>query len=276
MLSSNALAELATGVLAVMACEAVGRSYVVADLACVEKLVQVLQSQPLDSSLHTQALAALQRLSLRRAPQDRMIALGLVEWIMGVLGWQGEAIQGMPSEFSLEFASAMLMNLALRTAGKQRCAELDTLTVALNLMEHWNPQIRTYINGALYSLLSVESFRSKARHAGLEGVLRSIFAQADDDISRRQVEYLLEQLNPKGPSETEAADGAESGEDDEDDDENFLEDEELAGLLLGDRCGTSAQEALRHFGASREVVEAQRHAFRAFLGRAGYPQSGVR
>ena len=48
-----------------------------------------------------------------------------------------------PEEFSLEFGSAMLMNLALRTAGKKKCAELDALTVALNLMEHWNPQIRT-------------------------------------------------------------------------------------------------------------------------------------
>merc|ERR1711920_16359 len=135
-----------------------------------------------------------------------MIALGLVEWAVGMLGWPGESIQGMPTEFSLEFGSALLMNLALRTAGKRKCVELDTLTVALNLMEHWNPQIRTHINGTLYSLLSLPSFRAHAKHAGLEGVLRSIHSHAvslGDDLSSRQVEYLLEQLTPKDKPETD-------------------------------------------------------------------------
>lgn len=263
------LADLTLGILAVLACEAVGRTYIVSNLACVEMMVQLLKSQPLDSSLHIQALAAMQRLSLRRSAQDRMIAMGLVEWTVGVLGWQGEG-QGSPSEFSLEFGSAMLMNLALRSAGKRKCTELDTLTVALNLMEHWNPQIRTHINGTLYSLLSVPTFRARARHAGLEGVLRSINSQATslgDEISRRQIEYLLEQLNPQDQGQPQ--DGAESGEDDEDDDENFLEEEELAGLLLGDRSG-SAEEALRHFGASQAVLEAQHREFHNCLGR-NYP-----
>merc|ERR1719339_541295 len=135
----------------------------------------------------------------------------------------------MPSEFSLEFGSAMLMNLALRSAGKRKCLEHDALTVCLNLMEHWNPQIRTHINGTFYSLLSLPSFRERARRHGLEGILRSMHQQAaslGDDISRRQMEYLLEQLSGQ-ESPSALASGAESGEDDEDDDENFLEEEEL-------------------------------------------------
>eukprot|EP00930_Biecheleria_cincta_P072832 TRINITY_DN60176_c0_g1_i1.p1 TRINITY_DN60176_c0_g1~~TRINITY_DN60176_c0_g1_i1.p1 ORF type:complete len:658 (+),score=147.18 TRINITY_DN60176_c0_g1_i1:126-2099(+) len=267
LMSDPGLAELVLGILAVLACEAVGRRYIVANLASVERMVDVLKLQPLDSSLHIQALAAMQRLSLRRAAQDRMIALGIVEWVVGVLGWQGEG-QGTPSEFSLEFGSAMLMNLALRSAGKRKCVEQDTLTVALNLMEHWNPQIRTHINGTLYSLLSVVSFRARAKNAGLEGVLRSIHAQAislTDEISARQIEYLLEQLNPQ---EQAQGDGAESGEDDEDDDENFLEEEELAGLLLGDRSGISAEEALRPFLVSEPgVVEVQSREFQNCVGR---------
>merc|ERR1712176_116989 len=204
LLADPELGELTLGIIAVLACEAIGRTYIVENLASVEKMVRLLMEQPLDSSLHIQALAAMQRLSLRRTPQDRMIELGIVEWIVGVLGWQGEAIHGAPSEFSLEFGSAMLMNLALRSAGKGRCGECDTLTVALNLMEHWNPQIRTHINGTLYSLLSLPSFRAHAKHAGLEGVLRSIHSHAvsvGDDLSARQVEYLLEQLTPKDKSD---------------------------------------------------------------------------
>mmetsp|Transcript_35864 Transcript_35864/g.114867 ORF Transcript_35864/g.114867 Transcript_35864/m.114867 type:complete len:671 (+) Transcript_35864:52-2064(+) len=136
LLADPSLAELTLGMLAVLACEAVGRTYIVANLSCVESVVEILKAQQLDSSLHIQALAAMQRLSLRRAPQDRMIELGLVEWVIGVLGWQEEAIQGMPSEFSLEFGSAMLMNLALRTSGKRKCAELDALTVHPLLAAH--------------------------------------------------------------------------------------------------------------------------------------------
>merc|ERR1719375_980075 len=195
--------------------------------------------------------------------------MGLVEWAVGMLGWShGESMQGSPSEFSLEFGSALLMNLALRTAVKRKCVELDTLTVALNLMEHWNPQIRTHINGTLYSLLSVPNFRARARHAGLEGVLRYIHSHASslsDDISKKQIEYLLEQLSPQEPENSET--GAESGEDDEDDDENFLEEEELAGLLLGDRSGQSAEEALKSFTATPMVAEAQHREFRTFVGR---------
>lgn len=265
LLANPETAELTLGLLAVMACEAIGRKYIVSNLACIEKVVQLLKVQPTDSSLHIQALAALQRLSLRRAPQDKMIQAGLVDWVVGLLGWQGEAIQGMPSEFSLEFGSALLMNLALRTAGKQRCLEMDTITVALNLMEHWNPQIRTHINGTLYSLLSVPSFRASARRAGLEAILRTLYSQAmsiGDEVSRRQIEYLLEQMNPQDPRNAE---GSESGEEDDDDDENFLEEEELAGLLLGDRSGHSAEECLARFRSTAATAEAQSIEFMAFL-----------
>jgi len=275
LLRDPSLAELALGILAVLACEAIGRMYIVANLACVEAVVGILKSQPLDSSMHIQALAAMQRLSLRRAPQDRMIALGLVEWVLGCLGWQGEAIHGTPSEFSLEFGSAMLMNLALRTAGKRRCLQCDALSVLLNLMEHWNPQIRTHVNGTFYSLLSLPNFREVARSRGLEGVLKSIHKQAaslGDEVSRRQIEYLLEQLALTDGDGPDA--GAESGEDDDDDDENFLEEEELAGLLLGDRGGRSAEEALCGFSLSASTpgtAEAQFREFRAFLSR-GIPR----
>lgn len=277
LLAEPSLTGLTLGILAVFACEALSRTYVVQNLACVEQVVFLLKTQPLDSSTHTQALAALQRLSLRRVPQNRMIALGLVEWVVGMMGWQGESLQGAPSEFSLEFGSALLMNLALRTEGKRRCMKVDTLTVALNLMEHWNPQIRTHINGTLYSLLSEPPFREKARRAGLDSVLRSMHSHAAslcDDIARKQMEYLLEQLNPASEGEKasgQASDGNESGEDDEDDDENFIEEEELAGLLLGDRCGHAADEALRQFCASEAVVEAQRRQFQEFFNLAQGP-----
>lgn len=166
----------------------------------------------------------------------------------------------------------MLMNLALRSEGKRRCAKLDTLTVALNLMEHWNPQIRTHVNGTLYSLLSEPEFRARARRAGLEGVLMSIHSHATslgDELSCQQIKYLLDQMNLPDKGIDSVADGTESGEDDDDDDENFLEEEELASVLLGDRSGQSAAEALHGFVvASPAVAQAQHAEFQTFLDRS--------
>lgn len=271
LLDNPEVSELTLGILAALACEAVGRSYIVSSDASVQRMIHLLKSKPLDSSVHIQALAAMQRLSLRRSAQDHMIEMGLVEWAVQVLGSPTEG-HGMPSEFSLEFGSAMLMNLALRSAGKRRCLEQqEMLPVAMKLMEHWNPQIRTHINGTLYSLLSLPSFRETAQRWGLEAMLRSIHSQANslgDDISVRQIEYLLEEMNPEDQSPTSA--GGESGEDDEDDDENFLEEEELAGLLLGDRSGDS-EEALQPFRATAAVLEAQQREFQQCLGN--YMQS---
>jgi len=265
--------ELTLGIIAVVACEALGRSYLASSLLCVDILVQVLKSHRLDSSPHVQALAALQRLSLRRQLQNRMIELGLVDWAVSVLA-QKEGTQGMPSEFSLEFASALLMNLALRTAGKRRCMQLDVLSVSMNLMEHWNAQIRTHINGAVYSLLSVPAFRAQAHEAGLDYVVDSMREQATslgDEVSLGQAEYLLEKL--QAPEEV-AGDGAESGEDDEDDDENFLEEEELAGLILGYRSGHAAEEALGHFAAiSQAVVDTQVQEMLSYMNQVSARQA---
>ncbi|CAE7407465.1 ARMC9 [Symbiodinium sp. CCMP2456] len=184
------VSELTLGILAVLACEAVGRSYIVSSGASVRRMVELLKSKPLDSSIHIQVLAAMQRLSLRRSAQDRMIEMGMVEWAIGVLSSQEEGASRAPSEFSLEFGSAMLMNLALRSTGKRKCLEQDVLPMAMKLMEHWNPQIRTHINGTLYSLLSLPEFRQSARREGLELALRSIHRQASslgDEIAVRQI-----------------------------------------------------------------------------------------
>ena len=47
--------------------------------------------------------------------------------------------------YSVEYGTALLMNLSLRTAGKQKCTEedLDILSVLSQLMESDSMQVRT-------------------------------------------------------------------------------------------------------------------------------------
>lgn len=48
------------------------------------------------------------------------------------------------------------MNLSLRTAGKDKIesSSFDILAILNNLIEHDNAQVRTYINGTIYSILT--------------------------------------------------------------------------------------------------------------------------
>ena len=55
----------------------------------------------------------------------------------------------------------MLMNLSLRSSGKDKCEdpEIELLKVLNELVEHENPQVRTYVNGTLYSIFTRKKLR---------------------------------------------------------------------------------------------------------------------
>lgn len=63
----------------------------------------------------------------------------------------------------MEYATALLMNLSLRSRGKDECEKLMTqvniLKVLSDMMEHENLQVRTHVNGTLYSILKRDSLK---------------------------------------------------------------------------------------------------------------------
>ncbi len=65
------------------------------------------------------------------------------------------------SDYSVEYATAMLMNLCLRRDGKLAAASpsLNLLEVLADYLENDNEQVRTYVNGSLYSVLSLPSMK---------------------------------------------------------------------------------------------------------------------
>lgn len=71
------------------------------------------------------------------------------------------------SDYSLEYATALLMNLSLRSKGKSKCEKLNEMGYSLikvlsDLMEHDNLQVRTHVNGTLYSVLTRQSLKNEA------------------------------------------------------------------------------------------------------------------
>lgn len=310
------ITELGLAVLAVCACEAVGRKEIeqaeMVKPGCIAAMVTLLQRATIGTPLHLQCLAVLQRLSLRRRLQSKMIVLGTVDWVLQTLkcarsseavcnnsgSWPNLAAidENATPDFALEFASALLMNLTLRSAGRKRCSELGVYDTLIGLIEHPNAQVRTHVNGSLYSLLGFSQFRAVAHQKDAESTFRAALSRVppNDQLLKKQLEYLLTQLSKTGTGDDEDSDGEsdKGAEGDVDTDENFLDEEELAGhFLLVSTTGKAAEgneetdgtvgksnaasataveaaeaeEALRLFRAAPAVADTQQRRFHAFI-----------
>lgn len=85
-----------------------------------------------------------------------MINIDVIQWISKTIKNEFDTL----SDYSLEYATALLMNLSLRPQGKLKCEHTpDILQTLCQLMEHENPQVRTHINGTLYSILTRTSLK---------------------------------------------------------------------------------------------------------------------
>jgi LisH domain-containing protein ARMC9 len=98
-----------------------------------------------------------------------MIQLDMIKWIAQVLNNEG----GQLSDYSIEYATALLMNLSLRATGKDKCEDpnIELLKILNDLVEHENLQVRTYVNGTLYSIFTRKKLREEAKELGMPEVL---------------------------------------------------------------------------------------------------------
>ena len=139
-----------------------GRSYLLKYDEIVAMLIETLYTEGSeDSYLRQNALGTLQKFSLRKGAQTAMIEGGVIGWIVQIL----RTSQDFLSDYSMEYATALLMNLSLRNRGKDECEKLATeqqvniLKVLSDMMEHDNLQVRTHVNGTLYSILTRQSLK---------------------------------------------------------------------------------------------------------------------
>ncbi|MGH0149129.1 UNVERIFIED_CONTAM: hypothetical protein FKN15_015067, partial [Acipenser sinensis] len=137
-----------------------GRMYLSQSPVLLTMLENTVKAEEKDSLSRENLLGALQKLSLRRSLQSVMIRGEIILWLVNLLE-DADCL----SDYTLEYAVALLMNLCLRTAGKKKCAEhaAHVLKVLSDLLGHDNHEIRPYVNGALYSILAIPSVREEAR-----------------------------------------------------------------------------------------------------------------
>ncbi|GIL56324.1 hypothetical protein Vafri_11698 [Volvox africanus] len=231
-----------------------------------------------------QALVTLQKLSLKRVAQSQMVQEGAVEWVVDFLQDLSTV-----SPTAVEYGTALLMNLCLRSAGRAaatRCA-VPLLSLCESLLDCSNDQVHTYVNGTLYSIFSRASIREAALARGTPDLLERV-AQSGRPPFAAQCQYILRQLYMPDLSDPEvdaseddaAPDGDADAEGEEGTDDAYTDVDitpESLAKEQGEPCGeellcgggylASSQAAREHLGAVRCSVAAAAAAMAA----AGLP-----
>ena len=224
--------EFCVRFLNVIATECAGRSYLLTKENLIVILTSVLFQEREDTALRQNTLGILQKLSLRRHAQSAMIELDMIDWLGRVLKNELHSI----SYYSLEYATALLMNLSLRTLGKDKIqsSSIDLLHVLNHLLEHENTQVRTYVNGTLYSILTRKILKERAIELRMDSKLAGLKKNSDEHF-KRQIQYILDQLKFESTDDCLSDDNDDEVEDrDEDDndlDEFIAEDEDMDDLI---------------------------------------------
>uniref|UniRef100_A0AAQ4P0W2 LisH domain-containing protein ARMC9 n=1 Tax=Gasterosteus aculeatus aculeatus TaxID=481459 RepID=A0AAQ4P0W2_GASAC len=168
-----------------------GRVYLSQIPVLLKPLMEALRTEEKDSLTRENVLVALQKLSLRRSQQTAMIAANLIDWLVDELQ-DSDCL----SDYTLQYAAALLLNLCLRTKGKRKCAEnaRHVLKVLTDVLGHENHEIRPYVNGALYSILCIPSVRQEAKEMSVEEILHCYSKEENPDLNR-QIGFIIKQLN---------------------------------------------------------------------------------
>ncbi|GAB1285181.1 LisH domain-containing protein ARMC9 [Apodemus speciosus] len=233
---SEAVRQYTARLINALASLAEGRLYLAQNTKVLRMLEGRLKEEDKDVITRENVLGALQKFSLRRPLQTAMIRDGLIFWLIDLL-----KDPDCLSDYTLEYSVALLMNLCLRSAGKNMCAKVAglMLKVLSDLLGHENHEIQPYVNGALYSILSIPSIREEARAMGMEDILRCFIKEGSAEMIR-QIEFIIKQLNSEDlPDGVLESDDDEDEDDEEDHDimEADLDKDELIQPQLGELSG---------------------------------------
>lgn len=202
--------------------ETIGKKYVCQQQGLIKCLFEIMKKEDGETQLRRLALVVFQKLSLGREAQSQMIKLDVIKWTVNMLKIEA----GTLPDYTLEYSTALLMNLSLRSQGKRKCEELDQdiLKVLNELLEHENLQVRTYVNGTLYCILERKKLREEAKALGMDKALRHLSNESEPRF-QRQIKYILTHLEEnkeeEGEEEIDEEEKSTDGSEEEIDDENM-------------------------------------------------------
>ncbi len=121
-----------------------------------------------------------------------MIGLGIVPMIFKVFKNEGSELSG----FTLQFLTAMMMNLSLKKESKpdfeKHKAEL--ISIVIEHMTSENNQVRDYINGSIFLVLTSKPIKEEALRQKLDLIVKNLLETREDDMCSQQYTYILKRL----------------------------------------------------------------------------------
>ena len=125
----------------------------------------------------------LQKLSLKRRIQSSLISGGVVEYLLDTLGADVVVDEKSNStkkqlfvltDYALEYCTALLMNLCLRSFGRMKAADHGAgklLGIMTELLRHDDIEVRPYTNGILYTMLQDKRVWDEAQKINLKDMI---------------------------------------------------------------------------------------------------------
>ena len=142
----------------------------------------ILRENQLDI-LRDNLLGTLQKLSLKRRIQSSLISGGVVEYLLDTLGADVVVDEKSNStkkqlfvltDYALEYCTALLMNLCLRSLGRMKAADHGAgklLGIMTELLRHDDIEVRPYTNGILYTMLQDKRVWDEAQKINLKDMI---------------------------------------------------------------------------------------------------------
>lgn len=167
-----------------------GRTYLTNNESFIEVLIEILKAEQGDTKVRRRSLGILQNLSLRKKPQLIMIKNGLVVTCFTILDKEKNSL----CAYSLDYFAALLMNLCLRKEGREQCEiiELNIFDILDNLLQFESNQVRTFVNGILFSILTSPKLKQKIKETQFLDKLRALKERVQKRF-QKQIDCIIEQ-----------------------------------------------------------------------------------
>ena len=170
----------------------IGKNYLLSNNNIIEDIVKLMIAENTDTPLRQNCLGSLQKFSLRNEPQNKLIELNVIHYLIDIFMFQGDIL----SDYSIEYGLALLMNLSLRKGGKEKFEAVGEkiINILIKYLKYDNIQILTCINGMLYSLIKMKKIRKLAVELGIIESLENLKKLKNNQINK-QIKCIQDELN---------------------------------------------------------------------------------
>ena len=170
----------------------IGKNYLLSNNNIIEDIVKLMIAENTDTPLRQNCLGSLQKFSLRNEPQNKLIELNVIHYLIDIFMFQGDIL----SDYSIEYGLALLMNLSLRKGGKEKFEAVGEkiINILIKYLKYENIQVLTCINGMLYSLIKMKKIRKLAVELGIIESLENLKKLKNEQINK-QIKCIQDELN---------------------------------------------------------------------------------